>query len=155
MPGNQKPDKIKLIERWLHNYNQIVKTIKIDREYLNEAPLSGVSYDGISTSETYKIESQTENEALRRLKRETRLKQNIEIITNINEALSLLDPLDKEIITLYYIEGLSWFQVNYSVNLSVTQCRERRNKALVDIQEHIFFERYDYKTGCTQMALNL
>lgn len=150
----KKPEKLKQIEEWLRSYHRIKKEIELDQAFLMDEPLSGISYEGISTGKTNKVVSPTEVKVMMRLKRQERLNTNKELIANLDGGMSLLSAEDRQIIECYYIEGYSWINITQQVNLSESHARRKRNEALAVMQEYIFLEKYDYAGGYSQQALS-
>lgn len=127
----------KHIEGLLYNYKTIKAAINHNRIKLEtldiEDGLSSITHNE-PTSKTNKISSLTENTALRRIEIKEDLKRKIEIESNklrlIDNALEGLTEVERDIITLFYIEGKQWEIVAFETNYSAGWCKERRKQAI-------------------------
>ena len=100
------------------------------------------SVPGIDTT-TLKVQtsSRSENEIINKyLDLERELKKDIAAVLEKKEVvykkLQVLDGLEKDIMQLRYIGGLSWDEIADKINLSVRQARRIHDKAL-DKLKHV------------------
>lgn len=128
----------KNIERLLYNYNMLKINIEIADKQLEELKeedgMTGLSYDGIQTSATNKISSMTEATAERNItaeelliKRKNRL---IEKLNMLDKLLEGLNEAEHEVIDMYYIKGMQWWQIAYKIRYSERHCRRIRTEAI-------------------------
>lgn len=137
------------IERLLYNYNMLKINIEIADKQLEELReedgLTGIDYNGIQTSETYKITSQTEDAAVRNITAEELIIKRKEKLQNKLEMLDmLLDGLndtERKIIELFYMEGKQWWQIAYEVKYSESHSRAIRREAIKKLALGMFGEQ--------------
>lgn len=126
------------IERLLYNYNMLKINIEIADKQLEELKeedgMSGIAYDGVQTSETYKFNSQTENAAEKNItageiinKRKEKLKEKLD---TLDLLISGLNDLERQVIEMFYIQGKQWWQIGYAVKYSERWCKHIRTEAI-------------------------
>ena len=132
------------VEGILYNYKLIKASIENNKLRLENLELEDLE-DGVSaitygepSSKTNKFNSVVENATIKNIEAKERikkgLKKNIARETNklkmIDNALSVLTETEREIITLFYIEDMTWIQVSMKTNYSTSWCQELRCKAM-------------------------
>ncbi len=131
-------NKYKQVEELLKNYTMMqasIENIKDEIEYLKkEDGMTGISYDGISTSPTYRFSSSVEDTALSNSEKIHYLELQIEgiqrQIDRLDRAIKGLNETERIIIRGKYIEGLQWWQVAGQVRYSERWCKELRKNAI-------------------------
>ncbi len=137
------------IERLLYNYNMLKINIEITDKQLEELKeedrLTGINYEGVQISETYKFHSQTEDAAEKNitaeeliLKRKEKLEDKLETLDKLIEGLN---SIEKTIIKMYYIQGKQWWQIAYEVRYSERHCRRMRSEAIGKLAVGLHGER--------------
>lgn len=137
------------IERLLYNYNMLKINIEITDKQLKELKeedrLTGINYEGVQISETYKFHSQTEDAAEKNitaeeliLKRKEKLENKLEVLDKLIEGLN---SIEKTIIKMYYIQGKQWWQIAYEVRYSERHCRRMRSEAIGKLAVGLHGER--------------
>jgi len=63
------------------------------------------------------------------------LKQDM---ARIDAAINSLLPVDKDIVTLYYVDGLRWRKIARKVNYTVITCIKKRDKAIWYMSKSLF-----------------
>lgn len=135
------------VEGTLYNYKIIKASIennKLKLENLEledpEDGMSGISY-GEPSSKTNKISSVVESAAIRNMERKEIAKKElgkaIRKETNrlkiIDNALTGLSDIEKNIIAMFYIEDKTWLEVAEEINYSQSWCQELRCMAMEKI----------------------
>lgn len=117
-----------------------IKDIELDLEELHESEdigPSGISYEEKS-GPTNKFSSQTENEAIRIADKSARLESlkrtKEREIERIDNALSILDEKERQVIELKHINGYRWDTVTYKLDRSYSYCKQLENEALIKIE---------------------
>ena len=139
----------KNIERLLYNYNMLKINIEIADKQLEELKgedgMSGIAYDGVQTSETYKFNSQTENAAERNitaeeltLRRKEKLENKLETLDRLIEGLN---EIEKTVIEMYYIENRQWWKVAYKIKYSERHCKRIRSEAIGKLAVGLYGEK--------------
>lgn len=99
--------------------------------------LKAVTCDSIGSSSG--ISKSTENQAIKLLEIKEKLEYTIEHkgleCRRIENALSILSPIEREIIELKYIEEHVWDTVTYKVKKSKSTCKRVEFEALNKMQE--------------------
>lgn len=126
-------------EYLLYSYKMFkisIENMKNEIKYLEneEDGMTGISYDGISTSPTHKFSSITEDTALAKSEKIDYLEHSIRRIEStlegIDRALEGLSDIERNVIVERYIEGLQWWQVGYKVKYSERHCKRIRTDAI-------------------------
>lgn len=132
-------NKYEKVEELLKNYKMMkisIENMKQEIEYIkqNEDGISGIDYDGVSTSKTYKFTSTVEDTVLSRSEKIHYLERNIahnkRQIKKVDKAMEGLSDDERTIITGKYIEGNQWWQVAGVVGYSERHCKRIRNAAI-------------------------
>ena len=131
-------NKYESIENLLYNYRMLKINIEIADNQLEELKdedgMTGISYDGISTSSTNLTSNPTLNVAERNITKEELIlkrKEKLEIKLNtLDRLIDGLSEIEKQIIIKKYIDGLQWWQVGYSVKYSERHCKRIRTDAI-------------------------
>ncbi len=131
-------NKYKQVEELLKNYTMMqasIENIKDEIEYLKkEDGMTGINYDGISTSPTYRFSSSVEDTALSNSEKIHYLELQIEgiqrQIDRLDRAIKGLNETERIIIRGKYIEGLQWWQVAGQVRYSERHCKRIRTEAI-------------------------
>jgi DNA-directed RNA polymerase specialized sigma24 family protein len=116
-----------------------IKNIELDIEELHEAENigpSGISYEERSTA-TNKFSSITENQAIIIADQSTYLDRDrrakIREVERIDNALSILNEKEREVLELKHIKGYRWDNVTYKIDRSYAQCKSIETEALSKI----------------------
>jgi len=132
------------VEGILYNYKLIKASIENNKLRLENLELEDLE-DGVSaitygepSSKTNKFNSVVENATIKNIDAKERVKKGLEKtiareqnkLKMIDNALSVLNETEKEIITLFYIEDMTWVQVSMKTNYSTSWCQELRCKAM-------------------------
>lgn len=100
----------------------------------DEDGMTGVSFDGVSTSPTNRIGSITEDTALSVSEKidylEHSIKRTQASIEKINKALEGLSSTELNLVKAKYFEGKQWWRVTYYVGYSERHCRRIRREAI-------------------------
>ena len=128
-------------EYLLYSYKMFkisIENMKEEIEYLeSEDGMTGISYDGISTSPTHKFSSITENTVLSTSEKIHYLEHSIRRIESrlegVDRALEGLTDIERQVIEERYIEGLQWWQVGYKAKYSERHCKRIRTNAIEKI----------------------
>lgn len=139
----------KSTESLLYNYNMLkvsIENMKLEIEETEKNDgATGIKYDGISTSPTFKFSSQTEDTSIRNIETIDLLKKRIEITENkierADNAIEALNGAEKDVIIKRYLEGKQWYIVAYEVNYNERWCKELRKRAI----EKIAIGLYGYR----------
>lgn len=131
----------KKTEYLLYNYKMFkisIENMKDEIKYLEgEDGMTGIKYDGISTSPTHKFSSVTEDTVLSVSEKIDYLEHSIRRIEStlegIDRALGGLSYIERDVVTERYIEGQQWWQVGYKVKYSERHCRRIRTGAIEKI----------------------
>lgn len=130
--------KYKKIERLLYNYKMLkinIENMEQEIDYIqNNCGTTGVNYDGVSTSPTFKINSATEDTALSNIEKIQQLQDMIKKATleinSVDRALEGLEEVERTILIEKYINAKQWWQVSGVVYLGERQCRNIRKAAI-------------------------
>lgn len=99
--------------------------------------VKGVSYDSVGGGS--EISNTTEKQAMKLVEVKEKLKYNIEHkgleCRRIENAMSILNKTEKEIIELKHIENHTWNTVVYKIDKSRSTCKRIENEALEKMQE--------------------
>lgn len=133
----------KHIEGLLYNYKTIKAAINHNRIKLEnleiEDGLNSIDFE-IEKSNTNKIGRIAENAAIKNIEEKEKLKKQIELDINkirlIDNALENLQDIEKEIITLFYIEDWPWWKVAHNVSYSEGWCKAKRNQIIKKIASY-------------------
>lgn len=131
-------DYYKETEYLLYNYKMFkinIKNMESEIEYLKKDDgMTGINYDGISTSSTNMINSITENTALSISEKihflERRICKENMTLEKIDRAIKGLTETERIIIEQRYIEGKQWWQVAYKANYGERHCKRLRSEAI-------------------------
>ena len=136
-------------ERKLYEYtynkaiikNRTVELEAIENEYTRDGYIKeGISYDRIITSPTnskFSIETWLlyHNEEYDRLLGEkSRAVKEVKIIDN---ALEVLNNLEKEVIELRYFKDKTWIEISKKIERSTSNCKQIRVEAIEKIKKVI------------------
>lgn len=132
------------IEGTLYNYKIIKASIENNKLRLENLELEDLE-DGVSaitygepSSKTNKFNSVVENATIKNIETKERaikslnktITREINKLKMIDNAISVLSETEREVITLFYIEDMSWGQVAKKTNYSNSWCQELRCKAM-------------------------
>lgn len=125
------------LEAFLYNYNVTksnILNLKVEIDELSLPPgIPGVSYEERISSG--KISNIPEEVSIKKIEEEERLEARIALLENrmqqLNNALDCLNPIERRIIELKYIDGLQWWQVAADVAFSERRCRDIRKRAII------------------------
>lgn len=139
----------KSTESLLYNYNMLkvsIENMKLEIEETEKNDgTTGIKYDGVQTSPTFKFSSQTEDTSIRNIETIDLLKKRIEITENkierVDNAIEALNGAEKDVIIKRYLEGKQWYIVAYEVNYNERWCKELRKRAI----EKIAIGLYGYR----------
>ena len=139
----------KSTESLLYNYNMLkvsIENMKLEIEETEKNDgATGIKYDGVQTSPTFKFSSQTEDTSIRNIETIDLLKKRIEITENkikrVDNAIEALNGAEKNVIIKRYLEGKQWYIVAYEVNYNERWCKELRKRAI----EKIAIGLYGYR----------
>lgn len=132
-------NKYEKVEELLKNYKMMkisIENMKQEIEYIkqNEDGISGIDYDGISTSKTHKFTSMVEDTVLSRSEKIHYLERNIahnkRQIKKVDKAMEGLSDDERTVIIGKYIEGKQWWQVAGMVRYSETHSKRIRRNAI-------------------------
>lgn len=128
------------VEGILYNYKIIKASIENNKIKLDDLELEdpedgmpSTSY-GDPSSKTNKINRAVETAALKNIERKERLKKELtrtikretNKLRRITNALTGLSNIEKNVITMFYIEDKTWMEVAEEMNYSQSWCQELR-----------------------------
>lgn len=128
-------------ESLLYNYNGLKLSIQSMTEGLQEIDenngVAGISYDGIQTSETFKINKMIEELALTNVVDKEAIKKRIRqmenCLRNIDRAIEQLQETEMTIIREKYFNCQPWYKVAYQIHVSERHCRRIRGEVVAKI----------------------
>lgn len=98
--------------------------------------VKAVGYEGIG-GKTNAISRTVENQAMKIVETKDKIEKLIQVrgveITRIENAISVLDPKEKEIIELKHIENHNWDTVGYKAERSSKTCKKIEKQAIAKI----------------------
>lgn len=119
------------------------RDLKLERDRLEimvsamEYGLNGISMDGMPRSG--KVSDPTGNQAVEHTQvRDLYLQKVAELnqaLIEIEEAIARLEPIERTLIRLYYVEGLTWEQVCVAIHYEWAQTHRIHAKALAKLKE--------------------
>lgn len=119
------------------------RDLKLERDRLEimvsamEYGLSGVNIDGMPRSG--KVSDPTGNQAVEHTQvRDLYLQKVAELnraLIEIEDAIASLDPIERTLIRLYYVDGLTWEQVCVAIHYEWAQTHRIHAKALAKLKE--------------------
>ena len=121
-------------------YKAKLENLKEHYDYLNNnSGVSGISYDGVNSSATYKISSLTEDTAMGISEEKEYTKQQIKRleykINAIERTLKALEKIEMEVLKQFYIENLKWNMITYNINVGRNKAIEIRDEAITKVAE--------------------
>ena len=140
----------KAAEALLHNYNMLkisIENAKLEIEEVKnkDIVIKGISYDGIKSSPTFEIKSQTEDITIKNIEYIDLLTKRIEITQNklsrLDNAIDSLNEIEKQIIKMRYIEGLQWYQIAYKMRYTERWCKQLRTQAVTKMAVGLYGEK--------------
>lgn len=134
------------VEQLLSNYKMLeisIKNMKQEIDYLEkEDGMSGISYDGISTSKTNECKSSTESTVLSNMEKIHYLEHSIlratRQIESVDRVMDGLNDVERIVIEQRYIDGKQWWQVAYKANYGERHCKRLRSEAIEKMVIGIF-----------------
>lgn len=133
-------DYCKGVEHMLYSLPFLRAYVKSKEEellFMEHDNIQGISYDGISTSQTYSIKQGTEDTALTNLAKAEGISKDIKRvkskIDSIERSLELLDETQLSIIEHKYFEKSTWETVAEKVHKSINQVQRDNRRALKDL----------------------
>ena len=122
-----------------------IQNMKQEIEYLEkEDGLSGISYDGISTSPTNLCKSATEGIALSNMEKIHFIEHSIERATRqiekIDRAMEGLEETEQIVIRERYINARQWWKVAGEVKYGERHCKRIRTEAISKLVIGIYGE---------------
>lgn len=136
-------DIFKAAESKLYNYKYIQDKLNIIEFKLNDISVSAIDYSKDKLGPTNAFSSTVENEAVRREEKIERLKaEKKQLLYDqelIDKVLNLLDPIEKELVTLRYFskDKKSWNSISIEMNVSVETCIKLRKKTINKIKDYL------------------
>lgn len=142
-------DLFSKLEGILYNFQKTqeeINNLKLEINYIqnNYEGCGAIGYEE-RTGETYKFNSQVENEIIEKermiemINRKLRAKQHI--INKVTNALNALKEREVEFIELRYIEGKgepSWEEVAEKMGISTSRCFQLREKIIEKLIPMVF-----------------
>lgn len=133
-----KEKHYKMAENCLKSYNMIliyIGGLEKDLEQIQENDgVLGISYEKEKIGETCKINKLVENVATKNVTAEDLLKKKISAykykLNKINKALACLTKDERDILTLFYIQNRSWFEITMELYKSESTCKRNRRNAI-------------------------
>jgi len=115
-----------------------IKNIELNIEELREdISVSGISYEE-RPAPTNKFNSAVENDAIRLAERTTELekgkRRREREIERIDNALSILNEKEREVLILKHIKDYKWDTVTYTLDRCYSVCKDIEAEALRKIQ---------------------
>ena len=128
----------KRLENDLYNYKYLklsIQNIKQDiADYETDDGVSSIQFDKIQISSTNAFSSVVENATISNTEKLDFLKHCMNraesAINKIDSAMRMLEEMEYEIISLYYIDNQQWYKVGYQVHMSERNCRYIRSNAM-------------------------
>lgn len=121
------------VENVLKKYNVIkVKLEYYNMKYNEISELPAINA-GIKSGKTYKFNSITENIAIEDIETENKSLILVFIILTIDSILSSLSNIEKNILTMRYIEKHKWRYISKKNNYSIRNCQRIASYAIEKI----------------------
>jgi DNA-directed RNA polymerase specialized sigma24 family protein len=118
----------------LKNYKFLkaeIKALELDIEEMkDDIGVDGMDYGKDKISPTNKFNSTVENSALRIAQKELDKRRKEREIERIDNAVSILDDKEKEVITLRHIENRRWDTVTYKLDRTYDACKKIEQRTL-------------------------
>lgn len=124
----------KLIEKVLTNYNFIEQII----DFEEDITMKTVEYTHGPINHTGGGSNPTEDEAIRLMNWQEKVKEIKRLIQKIHIAVDKLPLAEREIIEYYYMQGKSWIEVSKEVNFSIRHCHRLKRKAIKKLSIYCF-----------------
>lgn len=145
---SNKDDLFSKAEGKLFNYNKIkveIKCLEIDIEFLNKDILGckAINYSNEKTGSTNSISNPIENEIKNKEKEITKLERDKntkeKIVKKIDEALTLLEESEMNIVRYRYFSNKkpNWYYIATMMGYSEKNCRNKRNDLINKIKNII------------------
>lgn len=117
------------------NYKRKIDYLIQEKERLDDREqISSIDYTKTKTSETYNINKKVEELALDKVSIEKMINQELLILRNrvkfIENTMHILDKREKEVLNMFYMEGLTWNDISIRVHLHPRRCRVIRDEAI-------------------------
>lgn len=135
--------KYRHIKNYLNSLQDRIK--KAQKTLTSESGMKGISYEGITTSKSYKFNSIVEDQVINELDKLEQLKLEAQvykdIVKRIEDAVESLQIEERRVIKLYYMneEKITWQQVADIVKSTDAYCRNKINpRALKDLSIALF-----------------
>lgn len=110
---------------------QGLESLKAEYESKSKEIGFGINYDKEPISKTYAFSSITENIGINLMELTIKIERAENKIKRIENALTLLDQDERNVIKLKYFERLSsWEYIGQKLNMSEKTARRKRNKAI-------------------------
>lgn len=127
----------------LKNYRELkarVNDIEFDIEDLNKDENIGLPGNGMSekTSRTYKYTDITGNEAvnitekIKQLREEKKMKERL--IKRIDNAMTILDGKEYDVIEMRYLRGMYWSPILYKLDMSYRNAKYLEHEAFKKLE---------------------
>ncbi|MTI49688.1 MAG: hypothetical protein FH761_17800 [Firmicutes bacterium] len=139
----------KSTEKILYSYKML--KVSIDNleseivELKKESGMGAINYDTQKTSPTFKINKNTEDQAIKNITEIDLKEKLIEVTTNkisrIERALDALNDKEKTIVEMRYFEGKQWFEIAYKIQYSERHCKRIRSNTIKKLAIGIYGER--------------
>jgi len=139
---------VKDLLRRIHTFEAEINDIDIRIEELKDIEKIGpgsINYNKPFISKIYKINSQTENNAIKIVDKiallEFRKRQLQRMIKRINNAINSLPEPQKTIIDLRYMQNKQWYNILGEVKMHERHCRRLESNALNIIYDIMFKDK--------------
>lgn len=127
------------IEEFIENTEKKLNDMKLEE---NTTTVGTINYDSIQVSPTFNISRITERKALNKVEEETELKielyKNIKVKREIDQVISNLSSIHRDVIRYRYIEGLQWLEITERMNYEDRHLRNKKNEAVKSIARKLF-----------------
>jgi len=121
------------VESILKKYNVIKAKLEFYNIKYNEISELPAINAGIKSGKTYKFNSITENIALEDIEMKNKLLASLFIIFTVNSILASLSNIEKNILTMRYIERHKWRYISKKNNYSIRNCQRIASYAIEKI----------------------
>lgn len=136
---------IKKIIAILESYNFMkARAAKIINTPHMNYDVKSINYTSIRPSTpTNQIHSSVESVVIHEVGERKELQELVKGINNVDYALEQLDSIQREIITMRYIRGIAWGEIETCVPYSKRQCQRLANKGLRKMAGILYQEQYN------------
>lgn len=121
------------VEKLLKNYSRL----KTTEENLKRSILNLSSCENYPINSNF-IDDEVKNILKKELMQFKNKRKKLEkilsflnvVLNNINNGIKELDHDEREVLTLFYLNDLHWYEIEKMINMSIRSCQRTRKKAI-------------------------